>query len=36
MFDTDEQNSKFGTGLSASASKFLDIDKWNQVQLNEY
>lgn len=36
MFNTDEQDSKFGTGLSASASKFSNIVKWNQMHLNEY
>lgn len=35
MFNPDEQDSKFGTGVSISASKHSNIVKQNQMQLNE-
>lgn len=34
MFNINEQDSKFGIGLLASALKFSNIVKWNQMQLN--
>lgn len=36
MFNINEQDSKFSTGLLASALKFSNIVKWNQMHLNEF